>query len=66
MVQIKKDFCKLLNELVEQKFIEPELQIIYKNGTQRQIRLEELTLNRINRRIRYVKFNEIIKNKKYG
>ena len=51
--------------MVEQKFIEPELEIIYKNGTQRQIRLEELTLNRINRRIRYVKFNEIIKNKKY-
>jgi len=65
MLQIKKEFVQLLKELVEQKFIEPELQIIYKNGKQRQIILEELTLNRINRRIRYVKFNEIIKNKKY-
>jgi hypothetical protein len=65
MVRIKKEFVQLLKELVEQKFIEPEFQIIYKNGTQRQIRVEELTLNRINRRIRYVKYNEIIKNKKY-
>lgn len=65
MVHIKKEFGKLLKELVEQKFIQPELQIIYKNGKQRQIRVEELTVNKITKRIRYIKLNEIIKSKKY-
>jgi hypothetical protein len=65
IVRIKKQFVRLLKELVEQKIIESELQIIYKNGTQRQIKVEELTVRIITRRIQYVKFNEIIKNKKY-
>lgn len=50
--------------MVKNKFMEPELQIIYKNGNKKLIRIEELTISIINKRIQYFKFYEIIKNKK--
>lgn len=65
MVQIKKEFLQLLKELVEQKYIEPGLQIIYKNGNKKELKIERLTTSIINRRIQCLKFNQVIKNKKY-
>ena len=43
--------------------IEPELQIIYTNGKEKQLHIDKLVTSNINRRIQYFKFNEIIKNK---
>lgn len=60
MIQIKKKIIQLIKELVENKSIEPELQIIYKNGNEKQVQIEKLTTSRINKRIKYLKFNEII------
>ena len=58
MVQIKTDFVQLLQELVLNI---NELEIIYKNGKESQITVEKLTANQINRRIRYLKFNQNIR-----
>ena len=54
----------MLQELIENKIIEPELQIISKNGKEKQGHMNKLVTSTINKRIQYFKFNEIIKNKK--
>ena len=60
---MKEKLIQLLQELIENKIIEPELQIIYTNGKEKQLHIDKLVTSNINRRIQYFKFNEIIKNK---
>jgi len=47
-------------ELSEHNIIESELQIIYKNGKEKQIQIKELTTSILNRRIQYLKLKESI------
>lgn len=58
---MKEKLIQLLQELIENKIIEPELQIIYKNGKEKQVHIDKLVTSTINKRIQYLKFNEIIK-----
>ena len=60
MVQMKENFIQLLQELVEKKRIEPEIQIISKGGKKKHMQIKNLTSSSITRRIEYLKFNEII------
>ena len=64
MVQIKEKLIQLLQELVEEKSLRPEIQIISKSGNKTYIQIQNLTSSSINRRIKYLEFNEIIHNHK--
>ena len=64
MVQMKKKLIQLLQELVEKKSLRPEIQIISKGGKKKHVQLKKLTSSSITRRIKYLKFNEIIHNHK--
>lgn len=60
MVQMKENLIQLLQELVEKKSIEPEIQVILKSGKKKHMQIKNLTSSSITRRIEYLKFNEII------
>ena len=60
MVEMKENLIQLLQELVEKKSLEPEIQIISKNGKKKHTQIKNLTRSSITRRIEYLKFNEII------
>ena len=64
MVQIKEKLIPLLQELVEEKSLRPEIQIISKSGKKKYVQIKNLTSSSITRRIKYLKFNEIIHNHK--
>jgi len=61
LIQIKKSIIQLLNELVENKIIHNELQIIFKSGKKTHGLIKNLTTSDITRRIKHIKLNEIIK-----
>lgn len=58
MVQLKKSTIQLFQLCLQHKFIKPELEIIYKSGKKRHIRIEELTTPILTRRIQSFHFNE--------
>jgi hypothetical protein len=60
MIQVKKQFIDLLQELVQDKIIKFELEIILKSENRNQIQVKQLTTSMINRRIHYLEFYEII------
>jgi hypothetical protein len=64
MVRVKEKLIQLLQELVENKSLRPEIQIISKGGKKKHVQLKNLTSSIITRRIKYLKFNEIIHNHK--
>lgn len=64
MVQIKEKLIQLLQELVEEKSLRPEIQVISKSGKKKYVQIKNLTSSSITRRIKYLKFNEIIHNHK--
>lgn len=64
MVRVKEKLIQLLQELVENKSLRPEIQIISKGGKKKHVQLKNLTSSSITRRIKYLKFNEIIHNHK--
>lgn len=59
MVVIKKEIIRLLTELSTNNIIEPELEIVYKSGKEKQIQIKELNTFILNRRIHYLKLYEI-------
>jgi hypothetical protein len=65
MVQIKEKLIQLLQELVKEKSLRPEIQIISKSGKKKYVQIQNLTSSSITRRIQYLKFNEIIHNHKW-
>jgi hypothetical protein len=62
LIQIKKSIIQLLNKLVENKIIHNEVEIILKSGKKKDQLIKKLTTSDITRRIKYIKFDEKIKN----
>ena len=60
LVQIKKNIIKLFNELVENEIIQNEVEIILKSGKNKNHLIQNLTTSDITRRIKYIKFHEIL------
>ena len=62
LIQIKKSIIQLLNELVENKIIQNEIKVVLKSGRKKDQLIRKLTTSDITRRIKYLKFDEKIKN----
>ena len=62
LIQIKKTILQLLRELVENKIIHNQLEIVLKSGKKKEVRLKKLTTSDITRRIKYLNFTENIRN----
>ena len=60
LIQIKKNLIQLLNELVENKNIQNEVEIILKSGKKKDQLIQNFTTSDIIRRIKYIKFHEIL------
>ena len=60
LIQIKKNLIRLLNELVENKIIQNEMEILLKSGKKKYYLIENLTTSDITRRIKYIQLHEII------
>lgn len=61
LIKIKKNIIQLLNELVENKIIQNAVEIVLKSGKRKNRLIQNLTLSDITRRIKYLKFYEILK-----
>lgn len=61
LIQIKKSLIQLLSELVENRILQDEVKILLKSGKERDQLIKNLTTSDITRRIKYLKFHEIIK-----
>ena len=61
LIQIKKSLIQLFRELVENKIIQNEVKIILKSGKKKDRWIKNLTISDITRRIKYIKFHEIVK-----
>lgn len=60
LIQIKKNIIQLLSELVENKIIQNEVEVILKSGRKKYHLIKNLTISDINRRIKYIQLHEII------
>ena len=60
LIQIKKNIIELLNELVENKIIQNEVEVVLKSGKKKYHLIKNLTTSDITRRIKYIKFYEIV------
>ena len=60
LIQIKKNLIQLLNELVENKIIQNEVEVILKSGKKKYHLIENLTTSDITRRIKYIQLHEIL------
>ena len=61
LIRIKKNIIQLLNKLVENKIIQNEVEIILKSGKKKDQLIQNLTTSDITRRIKYIKFHEILR-----
>lgn len=61
LIQIKKNIIKLFNELVENEIIQNEVEILLKSGKNKDYLIQNLTTSDITRRIKYIKFHEILR-----
>ena len=61
LINIKQNIIQLFNELVENKIIQNELQIVFKNGKQTHRLVKNLMTSDITRRVKYIKLTEIFK-----
>ena len=61
LVGIKKNIIKLLRELVENKVIENEMEIVLKSGKKKDMLVQKLTSSDITRRIKYIQLYEILR-----
>lgn len=59
LIKIKKNIIRLLSELVENKIIQNEVEIILKSGKKKDTLIQKLTSSDITRRIKYLQFYEI-------
>lgn len=60
LIKIKKNIIRLLSELVENKIIQNEVEIILKSGKKKDTLIQKLTSSDITRRIKYLQFYEIL------
>ena len=60
LIQIKKNIIQLLSELVENKMIQNEVEVILKSGKKKYHLIKNLTTSDITRRIKYIQLHEII------
>ena len=58
--QIKKNIIQLLSELVENKIIQNEVEVILKSGKKKYHLIKNLTTSDITRRIKYIQLHEIL------
>ena len=62
LIKIKENIIQLLNELVENKIIHNQVEILLKSGKKKDQLIKDLTTSDLTRRIKYVGFNEKFKN----
>jgi hypothetical protein len=62
LIKIKKNMIQLLKELVKDKIIHNQLEILFKSGKKKEGLIKILTASDITRRIKYLKFTENINN----
>jgi hypothetical protein len=62
LIKIKKSMIQLLKELVKDKIIHNQLEILFKSGKKKEGLIKILTASDITRRIKYLKFTENINN----
>jgi hypothetical protein len=60
LIQIKKNLIRLLSELVENKTIQNEVEILLKSGKKKYYLIKNLTISDITRRIKYIQLHEIL------
>jgi|TARA_B110000483_G_C17910257_1_gene432825 hypothetical protein len=60
LIQIKKNLIRLLSELVENKIIQNEVEILLKSGKKKYYLIKNLTISDITRRIKYIQLHEIL------
>ena len=63
LIKIKESMIQLLKELVKDKIIHNQLEIVFKNGKKKDGLIKILTASDITRRIKCLKFTENIKNR---
>ena len=59
--QIKKNIIQLLSELVDNKIIQNEVEVVLKSGKKKYHLIKNLTTSDITRRIKYIQLHEILK-----
>ena len=62
LIEIKESIIQLLKELVKDKIIHNQLEIVLKSGKKKEVLIKFLTVSDITRRIKYLKFTENLKN----
>lgn len=60
LIQIKKNITELLSELVENKIIQNEVEIVLKSGKKKDMLVQKLTTSDITRRIKYIQLYETL------
>jgi len=60
LIQIKKNIIQLLSELVENKIIQNEVEVVLKSGRKKYHLIKNLTVSDIIRRIKYIQLHEIV------
>ena len=60
-MNVERNIINLLNELVENEIIQNEVEIILKSGKNKDHLIRNLTTSDITRRIKYIKFHEILR-----
>ena len=61
LIQIKKNLIRLLIELVENKIIRNEVEVILKSGKKKYHLIKNLTTSDVTRRIKYIQLHEILR-----
>ena len=61
LIEIKKNIIQLLNELAENNIIQNAVEIVLKSGKKKDQLIRNVTFSDITRRIKYLKFYEILK-----
>ena len=60
LIQIKKNIIQLLSELVKNKIIQNEVEIVLKSCKKKDMLIQKLTTSDITRRIKYIQLYETL------
>ena len=60
LIGIKENIIRLFKELVEDKIIHNQLEIVLKSGKKKEVSVKYLTTSDITRRVKFLKFTENI------
>jgi len=58
VVNVKQDLIFLIQEIVEEGLIQSKLELVYKNGNIEQLDQDQLTIKKLNTRVKYLVFYE--------